>query len=610
MRSSTRWAAALASLLLVALLLPAQAIAQAARPSGEAARPPAPTRSASSPTMPGDEHARTGSLTLVGHNPLLNRGMNAAIAIHGKYAYIGSRTDTYGNPELAGIMIVDISNPARPRIVGKLGQPQAGNPGESTRELRVWPSQNVLVVLNTNCGGRGAHECIAPSRNDFRFFDISGANATSPKLITKMDEATHEFFLWVDPEDSARALMFGGSAGAGPTAFSVWDISPVAKGLPPVTVLRSTHGYTAVPAEGAFPPIPQGGLHSLSISNDGTRAYFALLSGGFAVTDVSDFTAGRANPQLRLITGNADRPVWPGPGTHSAIKLFGREVVYTSDEVYGSATAAGHGCPWGWARTIDITEPEVPVVQGEYKLEQNFRENCRIWEPRPRTSYSAHNPTATPNIVFTTWHAGGVQAISVADPRNPYQLAEFLPTPLRSVAIEDPRLSSDPDTGKGERVVMWSFPIIKDGLIYVVDVRNGLYVLKYDGPSETEVDLVTFLEGNSNLGHALCFEPVDGEPSYCDDRRAKVLVGSAFELLRGMGLRSGIVRPLENELRAVQRAMEQGQDRAACRSVSRFIDLVDARERQGERRGLSRRQASQLWDAAETLGYALGCRVV
>ena len=50
--------------------------------------------------------------------------------------------------------------------------------------------------------------------------------------------------------------------------------------------------------------------------------------------------------------------------------------------------------------------------------------------------------------------------------------------------LEDPRLSSDPDTGRNEKVVMWSYPIIQDGLIYVVDLRNGLYVLKYSGPFE------------------------------------------------------------------------------------------------------------------------------
>jgi hypothetical protein len=27
----------------------------------------------------------------------------------------------------------------------------------------------------------------------------------------------------------------------------------------------------------------------------------------------------------------------------------------------------------------------------------------------------------------------------------------------------DPRLSSDPDTGRNEKVVMWSYPIVDDG---------------------------------------------------------------------------------------------------------------------------------------------------
>ena len=63
---------------------------------------------------------------------------------------------------------------------------------------------------------------------------------------------------------------------------------------------------------------------------------------------------------------------------------------------------------------------------------------------------------------------------------------------------------------------MWSYPVIQDGLIYTVDLRNGLYILKYNGPYQQEVDEITFLEGNSNQGDALCYEPVPGElPAYC-----------------------------------------------------------------------------------------------
>jgi hypothetical protein len=461
------------------------------------------------------ESKRRASLKQVGHEPLLNRGMNAAIAIHDRYAYIGSRTDLHEGTPHGGVLVVDIAKPRRPQVVGGPFDP---HPGESTRELRVWHEQDLLLMLDTNCGvGPTLHHCTQPSVSTFGFYDISGDNARHPQLISRFDVDAHEFFLWQDPHDPKRALIFAGNAGStcgtrggSPSCpFSVWDISQVPAGQPPQTLYSGLHGYTATG------DIPAGGLHSLSVSNDGTRAYFALLEGGFAVVDVSDFADGVASPQPRPITLNDRRPTWPGPGAHSAVKLWGRDWVWVSDEVYGTATGEDHGCPWGWARLIDITDPRVPTVEAEFKLPQNEVSNCDQWEPRPRTSYSAHNPTLTPHIAFSTWHSGGMQAVSLADPRWPYQLAQFMPEPLDEVDLEDPRLSSDPDTGRGEKVVMWSYPIISRGLIYVVDLRNGLYVLEYRGPFEREVKRIRFLEGNSNQGDAMCFQPVGHPPKHC-----------------------------------------------------------------------------------------------
>lgn len=78
------------------------------------------------------------------------------------------------------------------------------------------------------------------------------------------------------------------------------------------------------------------------------------------------------------------------------------------------------------------------------------------------------------------------------------QAGWFSPTPLVEVANEDPALSMGTN-----KVVMWSFPIVQDGLIYVVDVRNDLYILDYAGSRAGELAGVTFLEGNSNLDDAV-----------------------------------------------------------------------------------------------------------
>jgi hypothetical protein len=49
---------------------------------------------------------------------------------------------------------------------------------------------------------------------------------------------------------------------------------------------------------------------------------------------------------------------------------------------------------------------------------------------------------------------------------------------------------------------MWSFPIVRNGIVFVVDIRNGLYVLRYTGARSSEISGLRFLEGNSNLGDA------------------------------------------------------------------------------------------------------------
>lgn len=430
--------------------------------------PPAPTPS-------------TGWFEVVGHSPLLNRGMNAAPAVHGNYVYVGSRTD--GSHPDAGVLVVDISNPANPQVVYQIGPPAQGNLGQTSRELRVWPEKEILLVLNFDCSP-GLHDCIQPPPPpNISVYDISGENAPAPVLIAvhRLGRTPHEMFLWDDPKEDGRALLYVSTPQRFGDNLLVLDISRAREG-----VLQEVGNWGA--AVGTF--IDE--LHSLSVSVDGRRAYLAHLQDGFMILDTSDHADGFPSPGIRLLTPPQN---WArsAPGAHSAVKLFGKPYALITEEVYGR-------CPWGWARFIDITDEARPQFVAEYKLHPyNTREHCAAVPPeRYRfTSFSTHNPTLTQNLALITWHSGGLQAVSIENPLQPVQVAEFLPAPLPSVWTEDPALSSGPD-----KVVMWSYPIIQDGLIYVVDVRNGLYILRYHGPFAEEVAGIRFLEGNSNLGEA------------------------------------------------------------------------------------------------------------
>ena len=431
------------------------------------------------------EPSTSASFELIGHSPLLSRGMNAAVAVYGNYAYVGSRTD--GSHVDAGVLVVDISNPASPQLVYQIGPPEEGLAGQTSRELRVWPDQELLLVLNFNCEV-WLHACAqAVVQANVSIYDISGQNAAAPRLITvyTLPRIPHEMFLWDDPIVDGRALLYISTPGGYIYNLLVLDISQARAGQ------VQEAGNWGAPTE-----LVNAGLHSLSLSVDGRRAYLAHLRDGFLILDTSDLAAGIADPQIQLLTP-AYNWAQSSPGPHSAVKLFGKPYILTTEEVYGA-------CPWAWARILDISDETRPQFVAEYKLAPyNTLEHCAAstYERYQYTSFSAHNPTLTKNLAFITWHSGGLQAVSIENPLQPVQVTEFVPEPLPAVGTEDPALSSGPD-----KVVMWSYPIIKDGLIYVVDIRNGLYILKYHGPFEEEVAAIRFLEGNSNLGEAQLWE--------------------------------------------------------------------------------------------------------
>ncbi|HEX5981017.1 MAG TPA: hypothetical protein VFY52_08015, partial [Thermoleophilaceae bacterium] len=95
-----------------------------------------------------------------------------------------------------------------------------GNPGETSRELRIWPQQDLLMVLNHGCSEL-IHRCANASQagvtlmpSNIRFYDISGDKAANPELVStylpsrSAAQQPHEIFLWTDPEDPGRVLLF------------------------------------------------------------------------------------------------------------------------------------------------------------------------------------------------------------------------------------------------------------------------------------------------------------------------------------------------------------------------------------------------------------------
>lgn len=398
--------------------------------------------------MPAAAAAQPATLEEVSHDDFGSRGLNSGLAIADHCAFAGS----YGQ---GPIEIVDISDPARLRGGGTL----PARALTTTREVRAVPAKKLLVVLSYALARGGVNRIdLYQWTND----------CARPSAVGAYDFGTrppHEFYLWQDP-GGARTLLFVTMFSGGQGDLQVLDVTDP-------SAPRLAGGWAS----------PVGLLHSISLSADGRRAYLSMWTGGLLVADASQFTSGRANPQLALLTPVAARLPAPAGGTvHSAVQVPGRDLLVVTDERYGA------GCPGGPARLVDISNPAQPRAVSSMAAAENDPATC---QNSPSGTYTSHNPTPTADLALVTWYSSGLQVFDVSDAAHPQRLVEFRPQ------------ASQP----GQRVAQlgatlpmtWSYPIVRDGLVYVDDIDEGLYVLRYGGPHQDELDQLTFSEGNSSL---------------------------------------------------------------------------------------------------------------
>ncbi|HEV3125153.1 MAG TPA: hypothetical protein VG266_11310 [Candidatus Dormibacteraeota bacterium] len=445
-------------------------------------------------TLTSDRAAGSAVIEQVGHNDLGARGVNASVAVADHCAYVGSRGG-------GAIAVLDVADPANPRVAAEL----AAHPRTSARELRIVQSSHVLVVLNMSLetgGGvntldfyRWANDCVHPL--------AVGTYSFGGRL-------PHEFYLWQDPAQPQRVLLFvamffsGGSNGhadlevvdasdpAAPRFLGRWD-GPAALG-----------------------PAPR--LHSISLSNDGRRAYLSAWTAGLLLADTSDYASGRSNPQLRLLTAPADAYRNPPGNVHSTVAVPGRDLVLTTDERY--PPPGGLGCPFGSGHLVDVADPAHPRLVSTLRVAENDPQRCAAVAHQ---TWSTHNATLTPSLALISWYSAGFQVFDISAPGQPVQLAEIRPTGVNP---------KERDTALGFGATLtWSTPVIHDGLIFVVDQNQGMFIFRYRGPHQDEVQRLGFAEGNSNQTAVLGAIPVATSPALATPAPSSIAVTPAAPLV-------------------------------------------------------------------------------
>jgi hypothetical protein len=285
-------------------------------------------------------------------------------------------------------------------------------------------------------------------------FDIS--DCRNPKALGEMTlpGPPHEFFLW---QDASRVLAYATLFDHAPPSLVVVD-------------LTQPESPTEVARWSAADDGAAGLLHSLSVTDAGDTAYLALWKGGFAVAEID-----LPHIAIQRDASGAFAPArWTN--THSAVPMEGPYVLIAS-EIYG--------CPFGRLAVVDISDPSHPVVASQLTIPEN-----RCNDIPTGGVFSPHNPLVVGHLAFSSWYAAGVQAFDLTDPLAPQRVGQFVPS--REGAAATSLLGTYP-------VQTFSYPILRNGLFYVVDSQSGLYVLRYLGSGAEQLAQIRLAEGNVTI---------------------------------------------------------------------------------------------------------------
>ncbi|HEM7807851.1 hypothetical protein KTE69_18205 [Burkholderia multivorans] len=351
-----------------------------------------------------------------------------------------------------GVPVIDITNPAQPVRVTSLTSTSMIDPWES---LRVNVARGILAADNGLGGGGGP---------EVDLYDIA-SDCTRPQLLASVPVGTGE-----DGGIVPTTKSLGHEGGFSPDGLTYYVGGAFTKSYYAIdlTVPTRPKMISAI----SLPELGMGSFsHGLSVSQDGTRAYFvasgnggaavgmgapplndanATGDNGFFVVDTSEVQSRRPNAKMHRI---ATVPVRNGSIAQHTISfaVAGKPYLIEVDEGGGGglqdpgATAVKAACnagvaPFPMGHIYDMSNEAAPRLVSELRLETHAIANCSKVIPDiaglTTFTYGAHycsvdnrqNATALACSYFNS----GIRVFDIRDPSKPKEIAYYNPASVKS----------------------------------------------------------------------------------------------------------------------------------------------------------------------------------
>lgn len=421
-----------------------------------------------------DKSKLANNVKRLGH---LNIPGGGQIIVHGKYAYIGHMDPPHGTT------ILDVSNPADPKIVSQTTLPDNYS---HTHKVRV-----VGDLMFTNYEQFDRHflrkgddlpaarkkleASLGRAPNDEELAaEIGGVKASD---IATLDEAQkrgyHDGgFCIYDISDRAnpKLLCHKKTYGFGVHRFDADEnyayISTEMEGyIGNILVVYEYSdptdpkevGRWAMPGQhlaGGEVPTWKGYRNRLHHAmRVGDELWASCWHAGLKVLDASDIK------NIKTIGEYDYHPPIPEP-THTVLPLEqtidGKRIAVVVDEEHAHRPGTLHGFMWVFDVT-DLKDIKPLAIWDLSELDSPYA--------RAGGRFGAHQfrEKLDTTLVYVTWFAGGLRIVDVADPSKPTEVGFFIPEPING--FPSPQ-SNDVDVGD-------------NGLIYLLDRNAGFDILEF-----------------------------------------------------------------------------------------------------------------------------------
>lgn len=420
------------------------------------------------------------NMVAVGTTDLGGRGFNADVFVHRGFAYVGrwgffDPQHPQFCPTDGGIAVIDVRDPVHPVQVADLRNPGATledvvvytarfgpvaghdiavagaqwcaasrlDPAAAGhRGLQLWDVTNpaapvALGFLDTGCCTRGVHEFEVGHREDLR---RTFAYASVP-FSERFDSTSPN--LQRDRLGRGDARLFDITDPTKPFEVSTWGIKKDL-GIAPGTI-----------GQGCF-AVALG--HGMTPSEDGKLLFVSYWDAGYIALDVS-------RPERPRFLGKTTYAANEDGDAHSASYDAARRLLFTADEDF-CKTGPGILPGWGFLRVFDVSKPGAPVQIGAFRTEHSLG----LADPGAG-DFTIHNPLVVGTDVYLSWYTDGIRVVDASDPRNPREVAFFVP-PAGHQPIKPAQRNVLTNTTQ-----VWGVAV-DGGLVYGSDMNTGLWIVK------------------------------------------------------------------------------------------------------------------------------------